>query len=293
MNKGAIGRLALVCTTLIWGTSFVILKSTLDNITPLWILAMRFGGAALIMMLACLPKIRQLDRYYIIGGLLMGACLTAAYTVQTYGLVFTTPGKNAFLTATYCILVPFLYWIIFRNKPDKYNIWAAVICLVGMGFVCLNEDLTINIGDILTVLCGLFYGLHIIVTARYVEGRNTLILTMVQFAAAAVLCFVFALLFEPKPQAIPTTSWWAIAYLSVMCTGVCFFLQTVGQKYTPPSAAAVIMTLESVFGTALSIVMGKENLTFSIVLGFCLIFAAILISETKLEFLNKKADKAH
>lgn len=289
MNKGTIGRLALVCTTLIWGTSFVILKSTLDSITPLWILAIRFGGAALIMLLACLPKIKQLDKHYIIGGVLMGACLTAAYTVQTYGLVYTTPGKNAFLTATYCILVPFLYWIIFSNKPDKFNIWAAVICLVGMGFVCLNEDLTVNIGDILTVFCGLFYGLHIIVTARYVEGRNPLILTMVQFAVAAVLCFIFALLFEPKPQSIPTASWWGIAYLSVMCTGVCFFLQTVGQKYTPPSAAAVIMTLESVFGTALSIVMGKENLTFSIVLGFCLIFIAILISETKLEFLHKKS----
>ncbi len=290
MNKGAIGRLALICTTLIWGSSFVILKSTLDSITPLWLLAIRFGGAALIMLLACLPKLKQLDKHYLIGGILMGACLTAAYTVQTYGLVYTTPGKNAFLTATYCILVPFLYWIIYRNKPDKFNIIAAAICLVGMGFVCLNEDLTVNIGDILTALCGLFYGLHIIVTARYVEGRNPLILTMVQFAVAAVLCFLFALAFEPKPQAVPATSWWAIAYLCVMCTGVCFFLQTVGQKFTPPSAAAVIMTLESVFGTALSIAMGQENLTFSIVLGFCLIFIAILISETKLEFLTKKAD---
>ena len=73
-----------------------------------------------------------------------------------------------------------------------------------------------------------------------------------------------------------------------MCTGVCFFLQTVGQKYTPPSAAAVIMTLESVFGTALSIIMGQEDMTFKIGLGFCLIFVAVLISETKLEFLKKK-----
>ena len=289
INNGTIGRLALVCTTLIWGTSFVILKSTLDSITPLWVLAIRFGGAALIMLLASLPRLRQIDRQYIIGGVLMGACLAAAYTVQTYGLVYTTPGKNAFLTATYCILVPFLYWIIFGNKPDKYNISAALICLIGMGFVFLNKDLSVNTGDILTVFCGLFYGLHIIITARYVEGRNPLMLTMIQFAVAGVLCLVFAALFEPVPHDIPTASWWGIAYLCVMCTGVCFFLQTVGQKFTPPSAAAVIMTLESVFGTGLSIAMGKENLTFSIVLGFCLIFIAILISETKLEFMHKKS----
>ena len=157
-----------------------------------------------------------------------------------------------------------------------------------MGFVCLNEDLSVNIGDALTVCCGLFYGLHIIATARSVEGRDPLLLTMLQFAVAAVLCFVCALLFEPRPGHIPGSSWAGIAYLTVMCTGVCFFLQTVGQKYTPPSAAAVIMTLESVFGTALSIIMGQEDMTFKIGLGFCLIFVAVLISETKLEFLKKK-----
>ena len=287
-KKGRIGRLALIITTLIWGSSFVILKSALDDVTPLWVLVVRFTGAALIMMLACMPKLKTIDREYLKGGLIMGACLAAAYTVQTYGLVFTTPGKNAFLTATYCIFVPFLYWGILRRKPDKYNIGAALICIIGMGFVCLNEDLTVNIGDLLTICCGLFYGLHIIATAHFVEGRSPLILTMLQFAVAAVLCLVFALLFEPVPKNVPAGSWYAIAYLCVMCTGVCFFLQTLGQKYTPPSAASVIMTLESVFGTTLSIIMGQELLTFGIVFGFSLIFAAIIISETKLEFLKKK-----
>ena len=287
-KKSLIGRSALIATTLIWGTSFVVLKSALDDITPLWVLAIRFGGAALIMLLASLPTLKKLDRQYIKGGAVMGLCLAAAYTVQTYGLVYTTPGKNAFLTATYCILVPFLYWILLGKRPDRFNIGAAVICLVGMGFVCLNEDLSVNIGDALTVCCGLFYGLHIIVTSRHVEGKSPLLLTMIQFAVAAILCLAFALMLEPKPQNIPSGSWLSIAYLTFMCTGVCFFLQTVGQKFTPPSAAAVIMTLESVFGTALSVAMGQEMMTFNIGLGFGLIFCAILISETKLSFLKKK-----
>lgn len=290
MNYGKyekLGRLALLCTTLIWGTSFVILKSTLDSITPLWVLALRFSGAAVVVLLAVLPRLKKIDKQYLKGGALMGTFLATAYTVQTYGLVYTTPGKNAFLTATYCILVPFLYWGIYKRKPDKYNVSAAIIGLVGMGFVCLQNDLSINIGDLLTICCGLFYGLHIIVTARYVEDRDPLLLTMIQFAVAAVLCLVFAALFEPKPQSLPTNSWWAIAYLSIMCTGACFLLQTFGQKYTPPSAAALIMTLESVFGTALSIVLGQEMLTTGILIGFVLIFVAIIISETKLEFLKK------
>lgn len=287
-DKANIGRLALIATTLIWGSSFVILKSTLDSITPLWVLAIRFGGAALIMLIACLPKLKKLDKQYIKGGAAMGACLAAAYILQTYGLVYTTPGKNAFLTATYCILVPFLYWAIAGTKPDKFNISAAIVCLIGMGFVCLGNDLSINIGDMLTICCGLFYGLHIIATSRAVDGRDALILTMLQFFFGGLICLAGAAIFEPVPTDIPSSSWASIAYLTFMCTGLCFFLQTIGQKYTPPSQVAVILTLESVFGTAISVALGQENLTFGIVLGFCLIFCAILTSETKLSFLKRK-----
>ncbi len=287
-NKANLGRLCLICTTLIWGSSFVILKSALDSITPMWVLAIRFAGAAIMMLIACLPRLKKLDGGYLRSGLIMGTCLASAYIVQTYGLVYTTPGKNAFLTATYCILVPFLYWAIARKKPDRYNIIAAVVCLAGMGFVCLNDDLSVNIGDVLTVCCGLFYGLHIIVTGRSVEDRDPLLLTMLQFAVGGLICLIGAAVFEPVPHDIPSGTWWGIAYMTFMCTGMCFFLQTIGQKYTPPSQAAVILTLESVFGTAISVVLGEEVLTFNIALGFFLIFFAVLTSETKLAFLRRK-----
>ena len=286
-NKANIGRLCLICTTLIWGSSFVILKSALDSITPMWVLAIRFAGAAIMMLIACLPRLKKLDAGYLRSGAIMGVCLASAYIVQTYGLVYTTPGKNAFLTATYCILVPFLYWAIARKKPDRYNIIAALVCLIGMGFVCLNDDLSVNIGDMLTICCGLFYGLHIIVTGRSVEDRDPLILTMLQFAVGGLICLAGAAVFEPVPHDIPSDTWWGIAYMTFMCTGMCFFLQTIGQKYTPPSQAAVILTLESVFGTAISVILGEEELTFNIALGFCLIFFAVLTSETKLKFLRR------
>lgn len=287
-RKDLQGRLALLVTTLIWGSSFVILKSTLDTITPLWLLSIRFCGAAIVMLALCYKKIKLIDRHHIKGGVLMGIFLSAAYTVQTYGLVYTTPGKNAFLTASYCIIVPFLYWLIAGKKPDKFNISAAIVCIVGMGFVCLNNDLTVNIGDLLTIFCGLFYAFHIITTAKSVEGRDPLLLTVIQFITAGIVCLVFAALFEPAPKSVPASSVWSIAYLVIMCTGVCYILQTFGQKYTPPAAASVLLSLESVFGTVISIAIGQENLTVSIVLGFILIFSAVLISETKLEFLRKK-----
>lgn len=287
-NQALLGRASLVTTTLIWGSSFVILKSALDSIMPLWVLAIRFSVASVIMLLPAIPLLKEIDRRYLKGGLIMGALLATAYISQTYGLYYTTPAKNAFLTSTYCIFVPFIYWIVRGKAPSIYNISAAVLCVVGVNMVSLNSDLSIGVGDLLTIVCGLFYGLHIVATDRFAAGRNVLLVTLLQFAVAAVICFIFALIFEPAPTNIPRSSCFGIAYLAVMCTGACFFLQTLGQKYTPPSATAVIMTLESVFGAAVSIILGKEALSFRVLLGFAVIFISVIISETKLEFLRRK-----
>lgn len=288
-KKDFLGRVALVLTTLIWGTSFIIMKDTLDTVPTLWLLAFRFTGAAVLMALFGVQQLKKLDRGYLKGGVVMGVFLCVAYIVQTFGLVYTTPGKNAFLTATYCVIVPFLWWFFNRKKPDRYNLSAALICFIGMGMVSLQDDLSIGLGDALTICCGLFYALHIIATAKAAEGRSPILLSMIQFATAAVICWIAAPFSAPMPRGIPAASWYSIAYLCFMCTGVCFLLQTIGQKYTPPSAAAVILTLESVFGTLLSILFYHEQLTLRVAVGFVLIFVAVLISETKLSFLHPKA----
>ena len=288
MRKSALGRLCLIGCTFLWGTSFVVLKSALDAMPTLWILAIRFLGAALLMALFGARQLAKLDRSYWKVGAVMGVFLTAAYIIQTYGLVYTTPGKNAFLTATYCVLVPFLWWVIRRQKPERSHVIAAVICFVGIGLVSLQEHLTVNPGDLITLFCGLFYGLHIIATSVYAKDRDAVLLSMVQFLTAAVICFALAPLVSPFPAQVPSDTWLRIAYLCIMCTGVCFLLQTIGQKYTPANEVAIFLTLESVFGAAISVLFFHERLTFQVFCGFVLIFLAVLISETKPAFLQKK-----
>ena len=288
MRKSALGRLCLIGCTFLWGTSFVVLKSALDTMPTLWILAIRFLGAALLMTLFGFRKLKKLDQSCWKGGAVMGVFLTAAYIIQTYGLVYTTPGKNAFLTATYCVLVPFLWWVIRRQKPERSHVIAAVICFVGIGLVSLQEHLTVNPGDLITLFCGLFYGLHIIATSVYAKDRDAVLLSMVQFLTAAVICFALAPLVSPFPAQVPSDTWLRIAYLCIMCTGVCFLLQTIGQKYTPANEVAIFLTLESVFGAAISVLFFHERLTFQVFCGFVLIFLAVLISETKPAFPQKK-----
>ena len=288
MRKSTLGRLCLIGCTFLWGTSFVVLKNALDSMPTLWILAIRFLGAALLMLLFGVKQLSKLDRGYWKGGAVMGVFLAVAYIIQTYGLVYTTPGKNAFLTATYCVLVPFLWWILRRQKPERSNIIAAVICFVGMGLVSLQEHFSVNPGDLITIFCGLFYGLHIIATSVYAKERDAVLLSMVQFLTAAVICFVLAPFVSPFPSHVPSGTWLSIGYLCVMCTGVCFLLQTIGQKYTPANEVAIFLTLESVFGAAISVLFYHERLTLQVFCGFVLIFLAVLISEAKPAFLQKK-----
>ena len=283
-----IGRLALIATTLLWGSSFTIMKDALTTVPTLWLLTIRFSGAAMLMVLIGIRSLRRLDRGYLAGGACMGVCLYLAYTVQTFGLVYTTPGKNAFLAATYCVFVPFFWWLGSKRRPDRYHFLAALFCLSGMGLVSLQSDLRIGLGEGLTILSGVFYALHIIATASAAEGRSPVLLSLVQFAVAAALSWVTAPFSAPAPEEIPADVWLRLGYLCVMCTGRCFLLQTFGQKYTPPATSALLLTLESVFGTQFSVAFYHEHLEPRVIAGFVLILAAIVISETKLKFLRRR-----
>lgn len=287
-----LGRAALFIMTMIWGVSFVIMKDALDSMTTFYILATRFLGAAVLLLLFNIKRLGQLDKGYILGGIAMGAAMVAAYAVQTYGLMYTTPGKNAFLTTTYCIFVPFLYWAVIKKKPDRYNVLSTVFCVAGVALISLDGDLRMGKGDALTILSGLLFAVHMIITSGMVGKRNPVLLTMVQFAAAGIISLVLALIFEQRPAQLSPSAIWGMLYLVVFSTAICLLLQVFGQKYTPPSQAAIIMSLEAAFGAISSVIFMDETITGRLLAGFALTFAAVLISETKLSFLRrKKAEK--
>ena len=233
-------RLALLCATLIWGSSFVVLKNTIDFLPTNFLLALRFGGACILLSLVFLRQFRNFTKDYLWRGFLIGACLYMAYFTQTIGLIHTTPGKNAFLTAIYCVLVPFLFWGVDRVKPDRYHVSAALICI-----------------------------------------------TILQFAAVALISGIVSLCTETVPAGWTENTLPAMAYLTVFCTGVTLLLQNVGQKYLPPSNSAILLSLEAVFGVIFSIILYHEMMTPRLVIGFVLIFISVIISETKLSFLQK------
>ena len=280
----------LFAAAFIWGSSFFIMKDALDALPVQYLLAIRFTTGALLLGLLCGKKWRSFTPDYLWRGAVIGGMLYTAYSVQTYGLALTTPSKNAFLTAVYCVLVPFLYWAFARIKPDRYHLLAAALCVTGVGLVSLSGDLTVNPGDGLTLLCAVFYAMHIVCVAKTSPGKDIYLLTVFQFAFAGAFAWVGGALTERFPaQALAKPEiLLPLAYLAVMATTVALLFQNVGQVWSDPASASVILSLESVFGVLCSVLFAGDRVSGRMLAGFALIFAAVVCSETKFSFLRKK-----
>ncbi len=281
----------LFLAAFIWGSSFFIMKDALDQLPVQYLLAIRFTAGAALLGLFCWKKWRTFTPDYLWRGAVIGGMLYTAYAIQTYGLALTTPSKNAFLTAVYCVLVPFLYWAFARVRPDRYNVLAALLCVTGVGLVSLTGDLTVNPGDGLTLLCAIFYAMHIVSVAKVSPGKDIYLLTVFQFAFAGLYAWIGGALTESFPaQALTKPEvLLPLAYLAVMATTVALLFQNVGQVWSDPASASVILSLESVFGVLCSVLFAGDQVSGRMLAGFALIFVAVVCSETKFSFLRKNS----
>ena len=281
-------RPLIVVATLIWGSTFFIMKDTLDDVDLMFLLAFRFTFAAVLLALVFGKRWKGIDSSYWWRGGLMGVFLFAAYAVQNYGLMDTTPGKNAFFTAVYCVIVPFLYWAVDRSRPDKFNVLAAALCVAGIGFVSWDGGLALSMGDLMTLCGGLLFACHIVAVSKFSQGRDIFILTVIQFASTALCCWVGTALTGGFPSGgLPAQAWGVLLYLAVAATALALLFQNIGQKYTDPSSAAVLLALEAPFGVAFSVLFTEESPTPFMYFGFALIFVAVVCSETKFDFLRR------
>ena len=278
-------KMALFGATLIWGSSFLIVKNTMDVMQPHVLLALRFTIGCLLLGIIFYKRLKNLNKDYFIKGGIIGVCLFLAYSLQTIGITDTTPGKNAFLTAIYCVLVPFMFWAVDKRRPDVFNVIAAFVSILGIGLVSLNGNFSIRMGDCFTLAGGVIYAAHIVAVAKFGKDKDPILLTIIQFAYAAVFSWIIALLFEDVPSKLNVEALAGLFYLAVFATAVALLLQNIGQKYTNPAPASIILSLESVFGVIFSVIFYHELITIRLFIGFCFIFLAIIISETKLRFL--------
>lgn len=273
----------LIMVTIIWGGSFVVMKSSVDKVPPGYLLALRFTAAAAAMMAAFPKSLRRLNRESLRNGLLVGIVLELSYLLQTYGIKYTTASKNAFITALYVILVPFLSWAVNRKKPGINNLLAAVLAVAGLGLLTLRGVTAVNFGDFLTFLCSLSFTVHLVLAERFTKNQDPILLAIIQVAVVGVFNWILAPFLDGF-QAFSfeilrdRTLVAGILYLSIFCTMAAYAIQMVGQKILTASASSLLLSLEAVFGTIFSVIFFKEVLTGKMIVGCVLMFFALVIS---------------
>lgn len=190
------------------------------------------------------------------------------------------------------MIVPFLFWAVDRTRPTLSHFASALLCIAGIGLVSLTGSFSIERGDAITLVSGFLYAAHIVAVAKLGKGEDPVLLTLVQFGTAAILSTAVTLLFEPRPVSWTAQSLFGVLYLAVFATAAALLLQNIGQANTPPAAASILLSLEAVFGVLFSVLFYGEQLSFRMIAGFVLIFAAVLLCETDFASLRSKGARA-
>lgn len=289
------GEIGLLLVAIIWGTGFVASAVSLESLTPYQVMAIRFFIAALLMSVIFMKHFRSLKRSTVGAGIILGIFLFLAFTLQTVGLQYTTPSKNAFLTAVNVVIVPFIGFVLYKRKLDKYGLIGALLAIIGVGILSIQFNFSLNVGDMLTILCAVFFAFHIFFTGEFVKKHHPVELTIIQMIIAFLLSLL-VVVFRGEaalPVNMDNKGLMAAVYLGIFSTTIAFLLQTIAQKYTSETKAAIILSTEALFGTIFSIIILSEVVTIRMVVGSILILAAIITAETKLSFIPNKMSRRY
>lgn len=274
----------LLLAAAIWGLGTVVIKATVDDFPPAWLVGVRFIGAGVILGIIALPRIRRsLDASHLRTGAVLGGFLFLSYWTNSTGLTDTTASNSAFLTSLYCVIIPFLGWPLRHVRPTRFNIVAALACVAGIGCVSLANasGFSLRFGDLITLLSAVFLSFHVIYTAKFAPGRDMTLLTVIQFLVAGILGLGAGFVCEPTPNffALSPDTWVSLGYLALFASCLALLLQNYAVAHVEPAPAALFLATESVFGVTFSILFLGESLTLPLFVGFALIFAGIVISE--------------
>ncbi len=275
-------KLLIVSCALAWGFSFFLMKDVTAEFPVFWLLFVRFGIASLLMLAVFWCRIRaHVTGPVIRTGIVLGVFYGLGYVFQTFGIVFTTPGKNAFLTGIYCVLVPFCAWAMGKGAPRRTSVIAALASLAGMGLVVLDNGLPLNAGDLLTLVGAVFFALEMVVVASEGRDKDVWALTFWQFVTITAIVGAGTLALErpPEPELFTPDNVGSLVFLAVICSFAALAVLNYAFTKVDPSAGSLLSSLESPSGVAFSVAFGYEGLTPRLLFGFALIFCGIVFSE--------------
>lgn len=302
-----LGEIIIFTITLLWGSTFVIVKQSLNDISSLLYVAIRFSIAALILFPIYQWKRNKKEKFIIWPGVFLGVWLFLGFAVQTMGLKLTTATKSGFITGIFVVLIPFFQIFIEKKKPSKGTIIG--ICLVFLGLIFLSsggssifEFLSLigndfNFGDFLTFLCAIFFAVHVVYIDKFSKENSILSLLFSQLITVAVLSFLFVFVFSAssiEPVRIELNSYliFSLLFTAIIATLVNIGLQTKYQKTVTPSKAGIIYSFEPLFSAFLAYLILNEKIGKFGYIGSALIFSGLIVSEIYDNLINRNGKES-
>jgi drug/metabolite transporter (DMT)-like permease len=265
----------LVLTTFFWGGSFIFNKIGFREIPPVLFLFLRFSLATLLMGLFCARRLKYLDRQTIRKGVIVGLALAATNLTFVLGVSGTSATRAGFLNNLFVLNVPLISYLLWRERLERVTLVGVVIASAGLWFMAQGGVEGFNRGDVLSTVCSLFIALHIITVSRVLRDEDIFLVSLVQFATVAVVGGVVTAIVRPVVTGIGVVSWGALLYCVVFPTVVCFTLQNRYQRFTTPTQAGLIYTLDPVWSMLGGMLVLGERLTVREWYGCLLILAAV------------------
>src|SRR5699024_5469975 len=233
-------------------------------------------------------KFKKFTLAVIWKGAILGTILYIAFALQTVGLEYTTPSKNAFLTAVNVVIVPIIAYFIYKRRIDRHELIGSIMALTGAGVLSLQGSLTMNIGEIFSLACAVRFAFDIFYTNLFVQKEDAISLTVVQFITASLIGVIVLLIQQDIPMTMGKEAIYSLVYLAIFSTTIAYLSQNIAFTFTTATRAAIILSTEAFFGMILSVLYLHEILTVRMVIGAVLIMIAILISEVKPVFIRKR-----
>lgn len=305
-NKKLMGNGLLLFTAMIWGTAFVFQRVGMEHIEPVTFNAARMAlAAAAVGLVSFLTQKKENNssakrgaeeqkrykRNTVIGGILCGCFLALGSIFQQMGLVYTTAGKAGFITAMYILLVPVIGFLLFRRK-STWLVWLGVLLgVAGMYLLCISGEFRLSHGDTLIFLCAVFFSGHILCCDHFVQRGDAVRISAIQFATVTVISAAVALTTESPSAEKLISAIVPILYCGLVSGGVGYTLQIVAQKYTEPTVASLMMSMESVFAAIAGAILLHERMSVRELTGCLIMFAAIVLVQIPLPGKKKNNTK--
>lgn len=288
------GEGAMLIVTLFWGATFVIVKESINDVSTMLFIALRFTIASLFLIPVLIKYRKDFSKEVFISGVVIGLLLFGGFAAQTIGLKFTSATKSGFLTGSAVVMVPFLQFFIEKRKPTLGAVIGVIV--VFFGILLLSSDSNsifsvlsefkenFNIGDFFTLLCALLFALYIIYIDVFTKRHNFWLMVIMQMGITAALAFTFTFLGSfsgLEDIRIDLTSYllFGLFYTSIFATLITTTLQTKYQKLISPTKAGIIFSLEPVFAAIFAFFLLNEKITNLGYIGAALIFVGLIVSE--------------